>query len=531
MRANMRCLGTAMMCDMPAVDDGVAMNLGKWLGGALVRTSEDLRAPGNFFELTATPPPHINNAFLPSMSSQKRGGAFHHYGDRDQQFNKRPRPTFNSAAFDDQNRGQQGKPQQRGNAIPQRRTEAPPAQVELSAADMQTGLAALLDRFVDAEMSPGADKSMLHHARELRRLLSERTAHSKPDQAKRDLDEKRPIKTAHVVIPDYIYRGVVASKDLPPLPPITEPTLREAVFTHQSVHATHMNVHQHIDLGVDYERLEFLGDAYIELIASRALYNRFPLVDVPQLCSWRERLVENVALAKFSEAYGFPAQLKRKIDFDPESKAWKKVVADIFEAYVAGVVLSNPADGFAIAETWLDKLWATQLLGFKEKIVENPRARDDLQKMLVLNGIDVKYREERPMIMERGVQKYFIGVYLTGWGYTDEWLGSGEGQKKAQASIAAATDALKRNSAILQDAANQKKALMEARTKEREEREAAEAANGAANGDGSGSPAPKATETQDAETESVKKRKTEDDASEKKSKKHKKDKKEKEKDK
>jgi ribonuclease-3 len=223
-----------------------------------------------------------------------------------------------------------------------------------------------------------------------------------------------------------------------------------------------------------------------------------------------------------------PEQLKRKIDFDPESKAWKKVVADIFEAYVAGVVLSNPEDGFAIAETWLDKLWASQLLGFKEKVVENPRARDDLQKMLVLNGIDIKYREERPMIMERGVQKYFLGVYLTGWGYTDEWLGSGEGQKKAQASIAAATDALKRNSAILQDAARQKRELMEVRAKEREEREAAEAANGgAADGDSSGSPVPKATETRDAETESTKKRKTEDEVSEKKSKKHKKDKKEK----
>jgi ribonuclease-3 len=449
------------------------------------------------------------------MSSQKRGGAFNHYGDRDQQFSKRPRPTFNSAAFDDHSRGQQ-----RGNTLPQRRTDAAPVQIELSAADMQTGLAALLDRFVTVEMKPDADKNMLHHARELRRLLSERTAHSKPDQAKRDLDEKRPNKAAHVVIPDYIYRGVVASKDLPPLPPITEPTLREAVFTHQSVHATHINVHQHIDLGVDYERLEFLGDAYIELIASRALYNRFPLVDVPQLCSWRERLVENVALAKFSEAYGFPEQLKRKIDFEPESKAWKKVVADIFEAYVAGVVLSNPEDGFAIAETWLDKLWASQLLGFKEKIVENPRARDDLQKMLVLNGIDVKYREERPMIMEHGVQKYFLGVYLTGWGYTDERLGSGEGQKKAQACIAAATDALKRNSAILQDAARQKKELMEVRAKEREEREAVM-------DDDSASPVPKATDTQDAEAKSTKKRKTEDEASEKKSKKHKKDKKEK----
>jgi ribonuclease-3 len=461
------------------------------------------------------------------MSSHKRGSASNHYGDRDQHFNKKSRPTFNSAAFDDHNRGQYGKPQQRGNGYPPPQADAHPVQLVLSAADMQTGLAALLDRFVAAEMTPKADKNILHHARELRRLLSERTDQSKSAQAKRELDEKRPNKAANVIIPDYVYRGVVATKDLPPLPPITEPHLHEAVFTHQSFHATNLNVHQHIDLGVDYERLEFLGDAYIELIASRALYNRFPLVDVPQLCSWRERLVENVALAKFSEAYGFPDQLRRKVDFDKDSKAWKKVVADIFEAYVAGVVLSNPEDGFAIAEKWLDELWAPQLLGFQEKIVENPRARDDLQKLLSLNGIDIRYREVKPMIMERGVQKYFLGVYLTGWGYKDEWLGTGEGQKKAQACIAAATDALKRNSAVLQDAARQKKELVEQRTKEREERAQAEAAEeGVAEGDNSASSVPTSAEIQDVETESTKKRKGEDEASsEKKNKKHKKDKK------
>jgi ribonuclease-3 len=501
--------------------------------GALVRTPEDKQVTfSNSQHHDHDHQASINSLFA-SMSSQKRGGAYNHYGGRDQHSNKRPRPTFSSTAYSDSNRGQHGKSHQRGNVNPRPRDDDRPAQPELTAVEMQTGLAALLDRFVAAELTPEADKDILHHARELRRLLSQRTDQSKSVQAKRELDEKRPNKAANVIVPDYIYRGVIATKDLPPLPPITEPHLHEAVFTHQSVHASHTTVHQHIDLGVDYERLEFLGDAYIELIASRALYNRFPLIDVPQLCSWRERLVENIALAKFSEAYGFPDQLRRKVDFDKESKAWKKVVADIFEAYVAGVVLSNPEHGFAIAEKWLDELWAPQLLGFREKIVENPHARDDLQKLLSLNGIDIKYREVKPMTMDHGVQKYYLGVYLTGWGYTDEWLGTGEGQKKAQACIAAATDALKRNSAALQDASRQKQEFLEQRNKEREERAQAEAdeaaEKGTAKDDSPASPMPTSTETHKPDSESVKKRKSEDveASSEKKSKKHKKDKKEK----
>ncbi|KAH5156924.1 hypothetical protein HBH69_087460 [Parastagonospora nodorum] len=467
------------------------------------------------------------------MSSQKRGNAFNHYGDRNQHSNKKSRisqPTYNTASYDDRSSKQYNRPQQRGNFTPQHRNDGSPSPPELSAAEMQTGLVALLDRFVAAEMTPDADKDILYHARELRRLVASRNEKSVSAQAKRDLDEKRPDKAANVTVPDYIHRKVVAAKELPPIPPVTEPHLQEAVFTHRSIHANNVNVHQHVDFGLDYERLEYLGDAYIELIASRALYNRFPHVDVPQLCSWRERLVENVALAKFSEAYGFPDQLKRKVEFDKKSKAWRKVVADIFEAYVAGVVLSDPENGFATAEKWLDELWASQLLNFQEKVVENARARDDLQKLLVVNGIQLNYKEEKPMIMEQGVQKYYLGVYLTGWGYEDEWLGSGDGQKKAQACISAATDAIKRNSAALQSAAQQKKELMEVRAKERGEQaqaEAAEIGKGEDDDDGK-APEVKSAGMLDHTSDSAKKRKSDrSNESEKKSKKHKKDKKEK----
>ncbi|KAH8724786.1 ribonuclease III domain-containing protein [Phaeosphaeriaceae sp. PMI808] len=405
------------------------------------------------------------------MSSHKRGNTHNHYGDRNQHSHKKQRPnsqgrnqTFNSLQFGDHGHDQ---------------AHAAPKLSELSAAGMQTGLSALLDRFIAAETTPTANKDILYHARELRTLLSLHASNSVSAKAKRDLDQIRPDKAAKVNVPDYIQRKVVVAKDLPPLPPIAEPHLHQAVFTHQSMLDTTTSRQQNIqgiDLSLDYERLEFLGDAYIELIASRALYNRFPLLDVPQLCYWRERLVENVALGKFSEAYGFPDRLQFKGQFDKDAKAWKKVVADIFEAYVAGIVLSDPENGFDTAEKWLDELWAPQLLGFKEKVVENTRARDDLQKLIFVTKIELKYREERPMIMENGAQKFFIGVYLTGWGFENEWLGSGEGQSKAQACIAAATDAIKRNSPILQDAAKQKAALMVTRAKERAEKAQAEAA-------------------------------------------------------
>jgi ribonuclease-3 len=108
---------------------------------------------------------HQNNytSLLPSMSSQKRGNGVNHYGDRHQHFNKKQRPNqhmYSSAAYDDRKQNYHST------------HDIKPYQPQLSASELQTGLVALLDRFVAAEMTPQADKDILHHARELRRLVS-----------------------------------------------------------------------------------------------------------------------------------------------------------------------------------------------------------------------------------------------------------------------------------------------------------------------------------------------------------------------
>lgn len=436
------------------------------------------------------------------MASQKRGGGFNHYG-RDQHVKKHP-------------------PQHR-NGPSLTRNPPPP---ELSPKDMQTGLVALLDRFVADETTFGADKEVLHHANELRRLLCARD-NTTSSRAKRELDEKRPDKVVKVAIPDYVDRKVRAAKDLPPLPPISEPHLHEAVFTHRSAIFDPSIPGSTLgeDLSLDYERLELLGDAYIELIASRALYNRFPHVDVPELCMWRERLVENSTLGKFSNAYGFPDRLKHRAIWDKNSKQYQKVVADIVEAYVAAIVLSDPATGFETAEAWLTELWAPQLLGFREKIIENPQARNELNKLVLGKDVKLITKEERPMTYDQNsVQCYHIGIYLTGWGYNDVWLGSGDGQNKVQAGVAAAADALKRDSPVLKDAIRQKNELRAARLIEQGEK--AKTEGGADQQTVVATDEDKDTNEADQDSQ-IKKRKKEHEGASPEKKKHKKDKKEK----
>lgn len=318
--------------------------------------------------------------------------------------------------------------------------------------EIRAGLLSLLDQFVDAQAGAEGYGEELQHARELHSLLQRRAIQSMPSQAQQALDRARPDQSHKPIIPPYNIAPIKLDTELPPLPPINEPHLKTLVFQHRSVATAHTPDGEPIS----YERLEFLGDAYIEVISSRIIYSRFPDIEVGHQSQLRETMVRNERLAQFANAYNFSDRIVHGGQ-ENRDRGWTKILADVFEAYVAAVVLSDRVSGFNTAETWLTELWAPQLLEYKVKPLQNRDAKNDITRLIGAKGIKVEYREERPMETVNGIQKYYIGCYLTGWGYEKEWLGSGRGQTKSEAGMAAATDALERNSAVIQDA-NRKKA-------------------------------------------------------------------------
>ena len=174
----------------------------------------------------------------------------------------------------------------------------------------------------------------------------------------------KKIKEEHNYIPGYV--PFTISTRLPPLPPITNPAYQTAPFKHKStVPSSHLTP---AEPEVTYERLEFLGDAYIEVIASRLLFARFGYLSVGRQSQLRELVVKNETLAEYSRLYG----LDKRVSVEgmewmigggklKGNKGFNKVLGDVFEAYVAAVVLSDPEHGFAVAEKWLTSLWALKL--------------------------------------------------------------------------------------------------------------------------------------------------------------------------
>lgn len=232
---------------------------------------------------------------------------------------------------------------------------------------------------------------------------------------------------------------------LPRLPEILDKSLAEVPFTHQGI-LTGKVVEE---VNVSYDRLEFLGDAYIELIATRVIFSRYPRYSAGKLSQTRQTLVKNETLAEFSLAYGFdrrarlPKSLQLAKDNRGLARGWTKTMGDIFEAYVAAVILSDPVNGFSTAESWLTELWSPTLSSEEDETL-NGNAKVHLAAKVLGKGVKIEYLDEADPIMckKNGTVVFHIGAYLTGWGWKDAHLGSGTGLNKSEAGTRAAMEAL-----------------------------------------------------------------------------------------
>ncbi|KAK4548545.1 hypothetical protein LTR36_009455 [Oleoguttula mirabilis] len=316
-----------------------------------------------------------------------------------------------------------------------------------------------------------------------------------------------PPTAALAAVPSYT--PFTVSAPLPPLPDVLDGALSTAPFRHKSSASNYNRSSNPND--VTYEKLEFLGDAYLELLASRLLYARFPNLLAGQQSQLRELLVKNETLAEYARAYGFDRRVQvgdmermMQDSKDRGNKGFNKVLGDVFEAYVAAVVLSDHEEGFAVAEKWMTGLWAPKLLEAAEKEryftpslssslqhsstttsgagnmlkTYNPTAKAELQKRLLSGpGAKLQYEPYQKSVELKGDQlgqnRHFIGVYLTGYGYEKKLLGKGEGKNKVEAGNWAATEAMHGEAKGLVDECEEK--LKVARDERRLEREAKEA--------------------------------------------------------
>jgi ribonuclease III len=109
-----------------------------------------------------------------------------------------------------------------------------------------------------------------------------------------------------------------------------DPALRERALSHRSIGA-HNN-----------ERLEFFGDALVNMFVAEMLYERFPKADEGELTRLRARLVSEPALAGIARDMDLGDQLRLGTG-ELKNGGFRRdsILADAFEALIAAIYLDG----------------------------------------------------------------------------------------------------------------------------------------------------------------------------------------------
>ena len=147
--------------------------------------------------------------------------------------------------------------------------------------------------------------------------------------------------------------------------PIKDKKLKDKAFTHRS----YLNESGE-DVQESNERLEYLGDAVLELAVSEFLYKKFPDQPEGELTSLRAALVKTTTLAKVSDKLKFGEQLfMSKGEEQTGGRTNQSLLANTFEAVIGAIYLDS---NFETAVKFLEK----NLFPYTKEILENNLHRD-----------------------------------------------------------------------------------------------------------------------------------------------------------
>lgn len=210
---------------------------------------------------------------------------------------------------------------------------------------------------------------------------------------------------------------------------LNKDTLRQAL-----VHRSYLNEHPDFPLGHN-ERLEFLGDAVLELVVTEFLYHHYENPE-GDLTNWRAALVNADMLSGICETFDVDDHLylSRGEAKDRKSKARRYILANAFEAIIGAIYLDLGWDASKefIMRSVLVKL--PEILEGRLYVDPKSRFQESAQEKL---GITPSYR----VLSEEGpdhAKVFQVGVYLD-----KEQVAVGTGTSKQEAQVAAAAAGIK----------------------------------------------------------------------------------------
>ena len=199
------------------------------------------------------------------------------------------------------------------------------------------------------------------------------------------------------------------------------------------IHRSYLNENRHKGLEHN-ERLEFLGDAVLELAVTDFLYHKYPQTAEGDLTAYRSALVNYVMMAEVAQSLGVnDLMLLSKGESRDTGRARQVILADAMEAIIGAIYLDS---GYETAEQFVAKLLYSKI----DEVVKNKLWLDSKTRLQEQAQERVSITPSYKILQEVGPdhdKKFIVGVYLK-----DELVAEGEGKSKQEAEQEAAKKAL-----------------------------------------------------------------------------------------
>jgi ribonuclease-3 len=203
--------------------------------------------------------------------------------------------------------------------------------------------------------------------------------------------------------------------------------LLDTALTHRSW------VNEHKGERASNERLEFLGDAILEYVASNVIYKQFPDKEEGYLTVLRANLVNTTALAKVAKELDLGEVLYlSKGEIEGGGKTNSSLLADTVEAIIGAIFIDR---GLPEAEEFIKRYL---LNGINEMASgELKDSKSKLQEIIQSKGLPAPKYHVKEESGPDHAKKFVIEVLING----ESW-GSGQGKSKGEAEQEAARQVL-----------------------------------------------------------------------------------------
>ena len=196
---------------------------------------------------------------------------------------------------------------------------------------------------------------------------------------------------------------------------------------------THPSSDQKRSTNLNYERLEFLGDAVLELVVSRELFTRYPKADEGELTKMRSAIVSRAHLSGLAARLGWGEQLTLSPQLEANGgRKSLSILANTFESVIGAVMMDSNYNAarkvtLMLMQESLDKAHTLISVNYKGELLERLQSINNEGPKYEIELVD----EQKP-----------AGPFRARVFWSGREIGCAEGQSKHKAEVAAAAKAL-----------------------------------------------------------------------------------------